>query len=453
MSKFSKILSAVTALAVVAVTGITMTNVSASADEASTTYSVKEYTPDKYDTINYYGGAGDIDPADGDGITTFAHIGLTTPLEGENIDFDTSFKLYSKKTVEEGGDGIDGWVTYSFAKTPADISSDGTIPSHASGADGVFIHVTNYSGTTAPNCVEVQIVQRLNGETVTLVTNFVDNIVNERMNFSLAQGEDGTYTWTLTKLGTEDVLYSVDKLSLNTEAFVNENGQTYFSTAIFEGAGCDGNHWEHRDVSIYSVDAYNVDIAAEDVVLSQTEYTYEGSACAPDVTVTLGGAELVNGVDYMVEYLNNQEVGTATAKVTFYGELGGNVVEKQFEIKAAPVIDEPVSSDDQGADSSSVPEDEPASSEDQATDSGSVSEDEPVSSEDQTADSSTAANEDQSADSSSASGDVATSSDAPASSNNDVKEKDGGCGSVVAFGSIAAMLALGGVALFARKRK
>lgn len=405
MSKFAKILSAVTALAVVAVAGITTVNVSANAEETAVQYSVKEYAPDQYDTINYYGGAGDINPEDGDGITTFAHIGLVTPLEGANINFDTSFTLLSKKAVEEGGTGVDGWVTYSFAKTPADISSDGTIPSYASGADGVFLHVTNYSGTTAPNCVEVQLVQRLNGATETLGVTFVDNIVNERMNFSLAKGEDGSYTLTLKKLGTEDVLYSAANLPLNTEAFVNENGQTYFSTAIYEGEGCDGNHWEHRGISIYSVDAYNVDIAAENVVLSQTEYTYEDSACTPDVSVTLDGAELVNGVDYAVEYLNNEAVGTATAKVVFYGELGGNVIEKQFEIKAAPVVDEPTTSEDQGADSSSAPSD------------------------------------------------VATSSDAPASSNNDVKEKDGGCGSVVAFGSIAAMLALGGVALFARKRK
>lgn len=398
MNKLTKLLSAVTAFAVVAAAGVTAkANVVADAEEATATYSVKEYTPDQYDTVNYYGGAGDINPEDGDGITTFAHIGLVTPLEGADINFDTSFTLLSKKAVEEGGTGVDGWVTYSFAKTPADISSDGTIPSYASGADGVFLHVTNYSGTTAPNCVEVQLVQRLNGETTTLGVVFVDNIVNERMNFSLAQGESGAYTLTLTKLSDGQVLYSAENLPLNTAAFVNENGQTYFSTAIYEGEGCDGNHWEHRGLSIYSVDAYNVDIAADDVVLSQTEYTYAESACSPDVTVTVGGATLVNGVDYAVEYSDNDAVGTATAKVIFYGALGGNVVEKQFVINA-PVSD---TTSDTASDETSE----------------------------------------------------ATSDTKDSDSSKDEDNGAFGCSSMVTMGSMVTVLALGGVALLAKKRK
>ena len=402
MKKLTKLLSAVTALAVVSAAGVTgLANASADVTSNAAAYSVKEYTPDQYDTINYYGGVGDINPSDGDGIVTFAHAGLVTPLEGANIEFNTSFKTLSAKSVDNGGDGVDCWLTYSFSKNVVDITSDGTIPSPASGADGVFLHITNYSGNTAPNCVEMQIVQRLNGNTQTVSTSFVDNIVDVRMTFSLAQVED-TYTLTLYKMDTTEAIKTISGLALNSEAFVNDKGQTFVSTAIYEGAGCDGNHWEHRGLSIYSVQAYNEDIGASDVVLSQTEYTYEDVACTPDVTVTVGGVELVNGVDYAVEYLNNNAVGIATAKVVFYGTLGGNVVEKEFVINAAPAV-EPPSSEDQ------------TSTPDASVDEGN------------------------------------SSVEAPATSDENA-DKGNGCGSAITLGSVATLLALGGVVLFVKKR-
>lgn len=397
MSNLKKILGTVVAFALVAAAALGMdAGVRANAEETAVSYSVKEYTPDKYDWIDFYGGVGDINPEDGDGVTTFAHAGLLTPLEGENIEFDTSFTLLSKKAVEEGGAGVDAWVTYSFSKVPAEITSDGTIPSYASGSDDVFLHITNYSGTTAPNCVEVQVVQRLNGETVTLDTKFVDNAVGVRTTFRLAKGNDGNYTWTLQEMGTDKVLYTLGGLAFDTAAFVNDHGQTYFSTAIYEGPGCDGNHWEHRGVSVYGLNAYTADITADCVTLSPAEYTYqEGNTYSPEVTVTIGGETLINGEDYTVTYENNNAVGTATAKVTFYGEYGGNIVEKDYLINAPAEPEDP--------DDSKDPED----SKDPG-DSGKP---------------------------------------------DDSQEEKGGCGSsVVAASMMGVVLVLGGVALFLKKR-
>ena len=348
MNKFiKKLLGALAVVALIAVATLgTNAGLTVSAEEGAS-MEEKQYVPDKYDFVNFYGGVGDIDEDKGDGITTFAHAGLITPLNAHNIEMNTSFKLLSKKAVEEGGNGVDGWLTYSFAKTPADIESDSTIPSYANGTDGLFFHITNYSGTTAPNCVEVQVVQRVNGATATLETKWVDNALNVRLSFSLAKGEDGKYVWTLKKMGTEEVVYTLGNLDLNEDAFVNEKGQTFFSTAIYEGPGCDGNHWEHRDLSVYGVTAFNENITAESVTLSQTEYTYEeGGKYAPSVTVTVNGNTLKNGEDYDVEYLNNSAVGTATAKVVFHGVYGGNTVEKDYTIKEA---EKPDSSSDTGS--------------------------------------------------------------------------------------------------------
>lgn len=420
MKKFTKLLSAVTALAVVATAGITASvNASAEgAEEAAANYSVKEYTPDKYDLIDFYGAGGDIEPSAGDGVTTFAHVGLITPMEGANINFNTNFNLLSKQGTDIGGDGVDGWLTYSFTKE-AIVATEGdkVVPNYGSpiAPQGIFMHVTNYSSDSAPNCVEVQFVQSdgTNGNTPVAASIFLDNAVNVPFNFSLAQAEDGTYTWTVTKLEDNSVLKEVTGLAFNPDNFVNEDGQTYFSTAIYEGVGCDGNHWEHRGVAIFNVDAYNVDVAAEDVVLSQTEYVYEDAACTPEVTVTLDGATLVNGVDYGVEYVNNDAVGTATAKVIFYGELGGNVVEKEFVINA-PVEDDPIV--DPGT-TSENPSDEPS---------------------DETSDTNSETN-----------GSSETTSD----SNENEDDDSSGCFSAVTFGGLSAILALGGVMLFAKKRK
>ena len=412
MNNFKKIMSAVAAFAVVAAATFSVNaGVSAKAEDASSvTYSVKEYTPDQYDFVDFYGASGDIAPEEGDGVTTFAHAGLITPLDGSNISLNTQFMLLSKKAVEEGGDGIDGWVTYSFSKTPADIATDQSYPYYGSTTSGIFFHITNYSGTTAPNCVEVQVVQSVDGATTTLGVTFIDNIENVMLNFSLAEEEDGQYTLALSKMEDGTQLYKQENLVLDKSLFVNENGATYFSTAIYEADGCDGNHWEHRGLAIFSVGAYTADVSAENVTISQTEYTYEeGVKCKPEVTVTVGETMLVENVDYVLEYIDNDVVGTAKVKVSFCGVYGGNaVVEKTFEIVEPEenIPNDPVTP----GDSSSADSNDSSSTMDDNSSSG-------VASDDGT-----------------------------------TEEPAIGCLSSVGFGMIGALLALGGVAIFTKKR-
>lgn len=351
MRRLKKLLSASLALAVtvIAVSTVTKTFRLAKAEESggiSTTeyvvasdsesqagFSAKTYVPDKFDTVDFYGGVGDIDPEEGDGFTTFAHAGMIVPLQGTNVQMTTQFKLLSKTATENGGDGIDGWVTYSFSSSPADISSDKSYPYHGGTTNGYFLHITNYSSSTAPNCVEVQFVKMQDGATENVVAPFfMDNALNVKLELSLEKQADNTYTLKFATVeGTE--LKKLESLSLNDSLFINENGQTFFSTAIYEAEGCDGNHWEHRGIAIYSVQAYTRDITADDIILSQTSYEYvEGEKYEPDVTVTLDEVTLIKDVDYLVEYTNNQAVGTATAEITFVGAYAGNLVEKNFMI-------------------------------------------------------------------------------------------------------------------------
>jgi len=338
--KLKKLLTLLMALciAMVAFTGVI--SVGATAGDFST----KKFSPDVADFVNYWGGAGNINPEDGDGVTTFAHAGLTVPLKGDAIEIETSFMLYSKRTVEEGGDGVDAWCTYSFTnRVPG--NADNTFPSYSGIVSGFFLHITNYSSTSAPNCVEVQVVESQEGGATRMVNKFfLDNAntkvgsqENVKLKLSITKVADYNYTLKFVRLSDEEVLKEVTGLDLDEELFVNEYGQTYFGTALYEGAGCDGNHWEHRSVNIYSFDAYTFDASNASVVLEKDTYVYEeGKTFKPEVVVMVGNKLLENDVDYYLEYANNKAVGTAEVNVIFIGEYSGNTtIVKEFTITEA----------------------------------------------------------------------------------------------------------------------
>ncbi|MBQ5404393.1 MAG: leucine-rich repeat domain-containing protein [Bacteroidales bacterium] len=64
--------------------------------------------------------------------------------------------------------------------------------------------------------------------------------------------------------------------------------------------------------------------------------TYTGAALEPAISVTDGNTALDKGKDYTVEYTDNTNAGTATAKIIGKGNYSGNI-EKTFVINPAPV--------------------------------------------------------------------------------------------------------------------
>ena len=71
------------------------------------------------------------------------------------------------------------------------------------------------------------------------------------------------------------------------------------------------------------------------VSLSQYEYIYDSTEKRPTVTFVLEtGEELIEGEDFEVEYINNIDVGTATAIIRGIGVITGEVTE-EFEILPA----------------------------------------------------------------------------------------------------------------------
>ena len=70
------------------------------------------------------------------------------------------------------------------------------------------------------------------------------------------------------------------------------------------------------------------------VTLSETVYTYDGTAKEPEVTVKDGTKTLVEGTDYDVEYKDNVNAGTAIVTITLKGNYSGTI-EKTFIIERA----------------------------------------------------------------------------------------------------------------------
>ncbi|MCI5745567.1 MAG: PT domain-containing protein, partial [Erysipelotrichaceae bacterium] len=292
-------------------------------------YAQRNYVPNQYDFIDYWGGIGDIEPEYGDGVTTFAHVSGIVPLQGTDVRFTSSISLLSKLQDE-----VDGWVTISLSSRPGVEGVDKSYPYYGGNESGYFLHITNYSTEENPNVVEVQLVKSVNGETTMVDKFMVNNLVTNTgvlknddiiFDFNLHKNEDGTWTLSFTNKKTSEVIVSKTYNYLNERLFINSNGQTYFSTAIYEGNGCDGNHWEHRGIKLYDMAAFTLDSSNVNIELSQYEYVYEnGKPCKPDVLVKLDGDELQKDVDYYFEYQNNKEVGTAKVVVYFIGQYSGN---------------------------------------------------------------------------------------------------------------------------------
>ena len=78
------------------------------------------------------------------------------------------------------------------------------------------------------------------------------------------------------------------------------------------------------------------DISTFEASLSETAYTYNGSAKKPAATVKIGQKTLKSGTDFTVTYKNNTKAGTATATITGKGNYTGTIT-KTFKISAKKV--------------------------------------------------------------------------------------------------------------------
>lgn len=75
-------------------------------------------------------------------------------------------------------------------------------------------------------------------------------------------------------------------------------------------------------------------ISSASVSLSMATYSFDGKVKTPSVTVKLGSTALRNGIDYVVSYRNNKNVGKATVVITGKGLYAGTIT-RTFVINPA----------------------------------------------------------------------------------------------------------------------
>lgn len=281
-----------------------------------------QYSPRYEEVRDFYGIGG---PIEG-GIRMAADASLAVPMNGADIEIVTTFNLQSANSVANGGEGVDTWLTYSFTKqVPANGDA---IPSNAHSNRGLYFVITNYSGTAAPNTVEVQV--HLNGYHDEDPKFFLDNAVNTKIVISLEKTFDGKFNLTFKNHASGTVLFSAPNNVLSESDFVNEHGQTYLSTAMWTNNGS-----VRPTVDVFGVNKLAPKVSGVEVSLDEETFVYDGEEHEPVATVTLDEVTLVEDVDYVVDYTNNINVGSGQVAVTLIGEFDQQVITKDFAITAA----------------------------------------------------------------------------------------------------------------------
>lgn len=97
----------------------------------------------------------------------------------------------------------------------------------------------------------------------------------------------------------------------------------------------------HEDLKFKTWDAsthYRTDISSAGVILSSSNYTYDGTEKKPSVTVNYGSKTLKNGVDYKVTYSSNINAGSASLTVEGIGDCYGTITKKFTISKASQTV-------------------------------------------------------------------------------------------------------------------
>ena len=130
------------------------------------------------------------------------------------------------------------------------------------------------------------------------------------------------------------MVYSLDGTDYQAAIPTGVDAKTYTVYYMVQG---DSNHTDSESASV------NVTIAPKEVLqptilLSTTDYTYDGTAKEPDVTV-MDGEAVIAASEYTVGYANNINAGKATVTIT--DKEGGNYVvngSTSFTISKVPSV-------------------------------------------------------------------------------------------------------------------
>lgn len=136
-----------------------------------------------------------------------------------------------------------------------------------------------------------------------------------------------TYTWYRVGESKDTVLQTKTATTDTTDTYTvtEEDIHSQIYCVVTTEKCCEG-------VKSNEITVPGLNIKGAKIVMpSEETYSYNGKAQTPDVTVTLNDNELEKDTDYKIDYVNNQNAGTATINITGIGRYEGSV-SKDFTI-------------------------------------------------------------------------------------------------------------------------
>ncbi len=253
-------------------------------------------------------------------------------------------------------------LTYSGSAKAATVTDTGIANTGAS------VGIVSYSGTTAAGTAfgpSATAPTEAGTYTASVAVTADEHTYTAQASFTIAAA-DATYTAPtakegLTYTGEAQGLVNAGSVTGGTVMYrVGADGEWTSTPPKATDAGSYNVYYyikgdaNHNDIGSESSPEgpVSVSIAAKTIAADDTDLSvsvanagdYTGEAKEPNVTVTYGNKTLVAGTDYDVEYTNNVNAGTATAKVTLKGNYSGERT-ANFTIAKAD-LDVAVSQDD-----------------------------------------------------------------------------------------------------------
>ena len=139
-------------------------------------------------------------------------------------------------------------------------------------------------------------------------------------------GPNGIRYWNIVRIG--DMYYNIDVtldgLQGNKKCFLVSDDELddHKLNDMYKTAEFTGRYPMYSSSYDYSPEAC-ISIDKASVRTKSASYVYNGCEKKPEPVVTLGGKTLVKNRDYIVTYINNKNVGTATVNVTGIGNYRG----------------------------------------------------------------------------------------------------------------------------------
>ena len=136
-----------------------------------------------------------------------------------------------------------------------------------------------------------------------------------------------TYTWYRVGESADTVLQTKTATTDTTDTYTLTEGDIRSQIYCVVTTEKCGEGVKSNEITVPGLNIKGAKI----VMPSEETYSYNGKAQTPDVTVTLNDKELEKNTDYRIDYVNNQNAGTATINITGMGRYEGSL-SKNFNI-------------------------------------------------------------------------------------------------------------------------